>query len=61
MVTDARATMALYRHDKDEFEKEIRQKYGNTRLEVVAPDATPVGEDEMKKKSRNRKKKKKRN
>ncbi|KAL6710159.1 3'-5' exonuclease [Coniothyrium glycines] len=60
-VEDARATMALYRHDKDDFEKEIRQKYGNTRLETAATEVETAGDAEMKKKSRNRKKKKKRN
>ncbi|CAO2654613.1 Nn.00g113460.m01.CDS01 [Neocucurbitaria sp. VM-36] len=59
-VEDARATMALYRLDKDDFEKEIRQKYGHIRLEAVAPEVD-VGESEVKKKNRNRKKKKKRN
>ena len=62
-VEDARATMALYRLDKADFEKEIRQKYGHTRLEAVAvaPEVEAGEGEEMKKKSRNRKKKKKRN
>ncbi|KAF1831007.1 hypothetical protein BDW02DRAFT_75195 [Decorospora gaudefroyi] len=59
-VEDARATMALYRLEKVDFEKEIRQKYGNIRLEAVGPEVDAGGE-EVKKKSRNRKKKKKKN
>ncbi|KAI1529976.1 PolC DNA polymerase III alpha subunit gram-positive type [Pyrenophora tritici-repentis] len=37
-VEDARATMALFRLEKDDFEKEIRQKYGHIRLETVGPE-----------------------
>ncbi|KAH7350364.1 ribonuclease H-like domain-containing protein [Pyrenochaeta sp. MPI-SDFR-AT-0127] len=59
-VEDARATMALYRLEKDDFEQEIRQKYGNIRLEAVAPEVDAGGSEEATKKSRNRKKKKKR-
>ena len=55
-VEDARATMALYRLEKTDFEKEIRQKYGNTRLE--APVEVDTGIKELAKK-RNRSKKKK--
>jgi RNA exonuclease 4 len=58
-VEDARATMALYRLEKPAFEKEIRQKYGNVRLET-ATAAEPVDDDEVKK-VRNRKKSKKKN
>jgi RNA exonuclease 4 len=57
-VEDARATMALYRLEKDAFEKEIRQKYGNVRLETMAAEAVKDDGDEEKKK-RNRKKSKK--
>jgi RNA exonuclease 4 len=57
-VEDARATMALYRLEKDDFEKEIRQKYGNIRLETAAPEVKADGEEEVKK-TRNRKKSKK--
>ncbi|KAF1944382.1 hypothetical protein EJ02DRAFT_340996 [Clathrospora elynae] len=60
-VEDARATMALYRLDKDDFEKEIRMKYGNVRLEGAGTDADAGGDEEVKRKSRNRKKKKKKN
>jgi RNA exonuclease 4 len=60
-VEDARATMALYRLDKDDFEKEIRKLYGNARLEAVGPEVNADGGEEVKKKSRNRKKKKKKN
>jgi RNA exonuclease 4 len=56
-VEDARATMALYRLDKTEFEKEIRQKYGNVRLEAEV--VKEEGDEEKKK--RNRKKSKKKN
>ncbi|KAJ4368050.1 3'-5' exonuclease [Neocucurbitaria cava] len=57
-VEDARATMALYRLDKDDFEKEIRQKYGHIRLEVAAPEVD-ADEGEGTKKTRNRRKTKK--
>ena len=57
-VEDARATMALFRLEKDEFENEIRQKYGNVRMPTVAPEGEADGEAEEKKK-RNRKKSKK--
>lgn len=57
-VEDARATMALFRLEKDEFEKEIRQKYGNVRMPTAAPEVEADGEGEEKKK-RNRKKSKK--
>ncbi|KAJ4366046.1 3'-5' exonuclease [Ascochyta clinopodiicola] len=59
-VEDARATMALFRLEKDEFEREIRQKYGNVRLPTVAPEVEADGDAEEKKK-RNRKKSKKKN
>lgn len=57
-VEDARATMALFRLEKDEFEKEMRQKYGNVRMPTAAPEVEADGEGEEKKK-RNRKKSKK--
>ncbi|KAL7778420.1 hypothetical protein CFE70_007920 [Pyrenophora teres f. teres 0-1] len=60
-VEDARATMAIFRLEKDDFEKEIRQKYGNIRLEAAGPEVDVGGGEEVKKKSRNRKKKKKKN
>lgn len=60
-VEDARATMALYRLDKDDFEQEIRQKYGNIRLEAVEADIDAAGGEVAKKKTKNKKKKKKRN
>ncbi|KAG9194463.1 RNA exonuclease 4 [Alternaria panax] len=60
-VEDARATMALFRLEKDSFELEIRQKYGNIRLDAIGPEVNVGGGDDIKKKSRNRKKKKKRN
>jgi RNA exonuclease 4 len=57
-VEDARATMALYRLNKSEFEKEIRQKYGNVRLETAGREID-AGESDLVKKTRNRKKSKK--
>lgn len=57
-VEDARATMALFRLEKDEFEKEIRQKYGNVRMPQAAQEVEVDGDAEEKKK-RNRKKSKK--
>lgn len=60
-VEDARATMALFRLEKDSFELEVRQKYGNIRLDAIGPEVDVGGSEDTKKKSRNRKKKKKRN
>ncbi|KAJ8109919.1 hypothetical protein OPT61_g7104 [Boeremia exigua] len=57
-VEDARATMALFRLEKDEFENEIRLKYGNVRLPTAPVEPEADGEGEEKKK-RNRKKSKK--
>lgn len=57
-VEDARATMALFRLEKDEFENEIRLKYGNVRIPTAAAEAEDDGDGEEKKK-RNRKKSKK--
>ncbi|KAF3003541.1 3'-5' exonuclease [Curvularia kusanoi] len=57
-VEDARATMALFRLEKEEFENEIRQKYGNVRMPTAAAEVDGDGEGEEKKK-RNRKKSKK--
>ncbi|KAF2129313.1 RNA exonuclease 4 [Dothidotthia symphoricarpi CBS 119687] len=60
-VEDARATMALFRLEKGDFEKEVRQKYGHVRLEAAAPDVDVdvAGDDEVKPKNKNKKKKKK--
>lgn len=58
-VEDARATMALFRLEKHSFEQEIRQKYGNVRLEAPAGEADIGGDDEAKTKNKNKKKKKK--
>lgn len=58
-IEDARATMALYRLDKADFEKEIRQKYGNIRLETAAEPAKEDGDEEKKKRNRKKSKKKK--
>jgi RNA exonuclease 4 len=60
-VEDARATMALYRLEKGDFEQEIRKQYGNVRLEPIVPEVDVGGGEEVKKKSRNKKKKKKKN
>ncbi|KAH8728570.1 RNA exonuclease-like protein [Phaeosphaeriaceae sp. PMI808] len=58
-VEDARATMALYRLHKTEFEAEIRQKYGHQRLEPFRPDIKADDDEQQVKKVRNRKKTKK--
>jgi RNA exonuclease 4 len=60
-VEDARATMALYRFDKDDFEREIRQKYGHIRVHAVRQEVDVGGEQPVKSKTNNRKKKKKKN
>ena len=59
-VEDARATMALYRLGKVDFEQEIRQKYGNARVDA-AVSAIVAADDDGVKKKRNRKKSKKKN
>lgn len=59
-VEDARATMAIYRLEKADFEKEIRQRYGHIRLEAASAEVD-VGGAETVKKTRNRKKSKKKN
>lgn len=58
-VEDARATMALYRLEKDEFENEIRKKYGNVRVEAVTARVDDGEERTPKKRNNNKKKKKK--
>jgi RNA exonuclease 4 len=58
-VEDARATMALYRLDKEAFEKEIRQKYGHIRLEAAGPEVDVGGGEVVKRKNNNNRKKKK--
>ena len=60
-VEDARATMALYRLEKADFEQEIRQKYGNVRLDAPVAAVETEDGDDVKKKVRNRKKSKKKN
>ena len=59
-VEDARATMALYRLEKDEFEQEIRQKYGSIRLENPRQETEAESQKEAPRQSKNKKKKKKR-
>lgn len=58
-VEDARATMALFRLEKDNFEQEIRQKYGNVRLSAPAGEVDVGGDEEVKKKSKSKSKNKK--
>lgn len=57
-VEDARATMALFRLEKDDFEQEVRQKYGNVRPEAVRPEVEAGDGDEVKRRNRSKKKKK---
>jgi RNA exonuclease 4 len=59
-VEDARATMALFRLEKDGFEAEVARLYGPMKS-IKAPVAVEVegGEEELVKKSKNKKKKKK--
>ncbi|KAF2032453.1 RNA exonuclease 4 [Setomelanomma holmii] len=58
-VEDARATMALYRLEKMDFEKEIRQKYGHIRLDTTGPEVDAGGGEDVKKRNRKKSKKKK--
>ncbi|CAN9227273.1 unnamed protein product [Alternaria alternata] len=46
-VEDARATMALFRLEKDSFELEVRQKYGNIRLDAIGPEVDVGGKPEQ--------------
>ncbi|KAF2789569.1 RNA exonuclease 4 [Melanomma pulvis-pyrius CBS 109.77] len=57
-VEDARATMALFRLEKEGFEVEVAKMYGHMRQEVAKEEGV-VGEGDTAKKSKNKKKKKK--
>lgn len=59
-VEDARATMALFRLEKDGFEKDIVRRYGVVRppVEVDEPETPDGALVKRKKKSKNKKKKK---
>ncbi|KAF2467665.1 RNA exonuclease 4 [Lindgomyces ingoldianus] len=58
-VEDARATMALYRLEKDEFEDEIRKRYGHIKLGDPEKEIEVMDRQPIKRKNKNKKKKKK--
>ncbi|KAF1948872.1 hypothetical protein CC80DRAFT_482184 [Byssothecium circinans] len=58
-VEDARVTMALFRLEKEGFDIEVRERYGNIRPEATAVEVDVGGGEAVKRKSKNRKKKKK--
>lgn len=64
-VEDARATMALFRLRKHDFEQEIMQLYGHVRMKAAGMQDAEVGSQEAASKTRSsknkKKKKKKRN
>ena len=58
-VEDARATMALFRLEKEGFDTEVISRYGHIRVDAVGPEVDVGGGDAVQRKSRNKKKKKK--
>jgi RNA exonuclease 4 len=57
-VEDARATMALFRLEKDAFEEEVRRLYGQVAPVSAAANGETKGDDAPKKKNKKKKKKK---
>jgi RNA exonuclease 4 len=55
-VEDARATMALFRLEKDGFDTEVISRYGHIRVDAAAAEVEVGGGEPVKRKSRNRKK-----
>ncbi|KAF2241060.1 RNA exonuclease 4 [Trematosphaeria pertusa] len=58
-VEDARATMALFRLEKEGFDAEVIKRYGHIRVDAPAAEVDVGGGEQVKRKNRNRKKKKK--
>jgi RNA exonuclease 4 len=60
-VEDARATMALFRLEKEGFDTEVISRYGHIRVDTTGPEVDVGGGEPVKRKSKNKKKKKKKN
>jgi len=60
-VEDARATMALFRLEKEGFDTEVISKYGHIRVNGAGPDVDAGDGEPVKRKAKNKKKKKKKN
>ncbi|KAF2871731.1 ribonuclease H-like domain-containing protein [Massariosphaeria phaeospora] len=58
-VEDARATMALFKLEKDGFDTEVISRYGHIRMDAAGPEVDVGGGDAVTRKSKNKKKKKK--
>ncbi|KAF2645945.1 hypothetical protein P280DRAFT_132671 [Massarina eburnea CBS 473.64] len=58
-VEDARATMALFRLEKEGFDAEVRERYGHIRMETVGAEVDVGGGDQVKRKNKKKKKKRK--
>ncbi|KAL5414129.1 hypothetical protein PMIN03_003378 [Paraphaeosphaeria minitans] len=60
-VEDARATMALFRLEKEGFDLEVRERYGNISVGATGAEVEVGAGEPTKRKNKPRKKKKKRN
>lgn len=60
-VEDARATMALFRLEKEGFDAEVRERYGHIKIGATGAEVDVGGAEPAKRKNKPRKKKKKRN
>ncbi|KAF2451448.1 hypothetical protein P171DRAFT_425949 [Karstenula rhodostoma CBS 690.94] len=60
-VEDARATMALFRLEKEGFDLEVRERYGHINVGATGAEVDVGGGEPTKRKNKPRKKKKKRN
>lgn len=60
-VEDARATMALFRLEKDGFDTEVIARYGNIRVGATGAEVEVGGGEQVKKNKNKKKKKKKKN
>jgi RNA exonuclease 4 len=59
-VEDARATMALFRLEKEGFDAEVIARYGHIRVDATGPEVDVGGDVSVKGKGKTKKKKKKR-
>ncbi|KAF2690458.1 hypothetical protein K458DRAFT_289544 [Lentithecium fluviatile CBS 122367] len=60
-VEDARATMALFRLEKEGFDAEVIARYGHIRVDAAGPKVDVGCGEPVKRRSKNKKKKKKKN
>lgn len=60
-VEDARATMALFRLEKEGFDLEVRERYGNISIGATSAEVEVGAAESTKRKNKPRNKKKKRN